>query len=113
MSTASIKSAYARNLKETIIVRRFVGSGPVRPRLDVKVRGKATPYGTNPLIAAISEGDQMVMILVDDLIAGGFSLPLTTSDFVVVKGAQKVIIDPGARKAPDGTLIIYEVHARG
>lgn len=114
MLTASqIKAAYARVLKEPIIVRRYTGSGTNRPKFDAEVRGKANRYATTELIGTVVQGDQRVFVLVDDLIEKQFPLPLTTNDKLVVKGKEISIIAPNERKAPDGALVAYEIQARG
>ena len=41
MTADEIKAHYAAELKETIIVRRYTGSGTNRPKFDAQVRGKA------------------------------------------------------------------------
>ncbi len=113
MNASEIKAAYARQLKEQIIVRRYTGAGANRPRFDVAVRGKAAQYDTDELINTVVQGDQRVFLLVEDIIAAQMALPVTTNDFVVVKGKQFAIINPKERKAPDGTLVAYEIQARG
>ncbi len=113
MNAAEIKRAYAAELKETIGVRRYTGAGANRPRYDIFIRGKATPYGTDELMGTVTQGDQRVILLVEDIIAAQMSLPITTNEFLVVKGKQIAIINPAERKAPDGTLVAYEIQARG
>lgn len=113
MNAAEIKAHYAAELKETIIVRRYTGAGANRPKFDAEVRGKAWGYSAKELVGAIQQGDQRVIVLVDDLIAKGFALPITSADKVVVKGREIAIINPGQRKAPDGTLVVYDLQARG
>lgn len=113
MSADEIKAHYAAELKETIIVRRYTGAGAGRPKFDAEVRGKAWGYSANELVGAIQQGDQRVLVLVDDLVARGFALPVTSSDKLVVKGREIAIVSPGQRKAPDGTLVVYDLQARG
>lgn len=113
MNTAEIKAHYAAELKETIIVRRYTGSGTNRPKFDAEVRGKAWGYSAKELIGSIQQGDQRVLVYIDDLIEKGFALPVTSADKVVVKGKEIAIISPGFRKAPDGTLVVYDMQARG
>jgi hypothetical protein len=112
MNAAEIKAAYARELKETIVVRRYTGAGANRPRFDAAVRGKARLYGATELIGSISQGDQQVIVLAEDLIAAQFALPVTSNDKVVVAGRELSIVAPNTRKAPDGTVIVYDVQAR-
>jgi hypothetical protein len=113
MNAAEIKRAYARELKETIGVRRYTGAGSIRPRFDIFIRGKATPYGATELIGTITQGDQRVLLLVEDIIANLMTLPITTNDKVVVKGRELSIVNPAERKASDGTLVAYELQVRG
>lgn len=113
MNTEEIKAAYRAALKETIIVRRYTGAGANRPRFDVPVRGKARLYDAKELVGAITQGDQNVLLLVEDLIAKGFTLPLTTNDKVVIAGKEIAIVAPNTRKAEDGTIVVYDCQARG
>ncbi len=112
MNASEIKAAYARELKETIGVRRYTGSGAARPRFDVYVRGKATPYSVTELIGTVTQGDQKVLLFVQDIITGQMALPITINDKVVVKGKELSIVNPAERKAPDGTIIAYELQCR-
>jgi hypothetical protein len=50
---------------------------------------------------------------VEDLILRGFPLPVTSNDKVVVKGKEMAIQSPGTRKAPDGTVVVYDLQASG
>src|SRR5258708_31225214 len=102
MNADGIKATYARELKEMIVVRRYTGTGANRPGFDAGVRGKARLYGATELIGTITQGDWNVLLLVDDLIAKQFALPLTTNDKIVVAGKEIGILAPNTRKAPDG-----------
>lgn len=116
MTPAEIRAQYAQDLKETVIVRRYTGAGASRPKFDAAVRGKAWGYGPKELTGAIQQGDTRVLVLVEDLIAKGMTLPLTPSDKLLVEGRPGVelaIIAPRLRKAEDGTAIAYDVQARG
>ncbi len=112
MNAAEIKAAYARVLKEPILVRRYTGTGANRPFFDTKVRGKARLYAATELIGTITQGDQNVILFVDDLIARNFALPLTTNDRAVVAGKEIAIVAANTRKAPDGTIVVYDCQAR-
>jgi len=112
MNASEIKSAYARELKETVIVRRYTGAGASRPRFEVAVRGKARQYSSTELIGPITQGDWNVLLLVDDLTTAQFALPVTTNDKVVVSGREIAILSANTRKAPDGTLCVYDCQAR-
>jgi hypothetical protein len=113
MTADQIRAAYARVLQEPIVVRRYTGTGTSRPHFDVEVRGKASQYDADELIGTIQQGDQKVIFLADDLVSRQFALPVISSDKIVVRGKELAIINPGQRKAPDGTLIAYEIQVRG
>lgn len=113
MNADEIKSAYAATLKETVFIRRYTGSGPARPKFDAAARARAVPYAVEELVGSIVQGDQKVIVLVEDLINNGLTMPVTTADKVVVFGRELAIIAPLARKAMDGTLVAYELQARG
>lgn len=113
MNAEAISKSYARVLKETIIIRRYTGSGPTRPKFDAQCRGRATPYAVDELIGGIVQGDQRIIVLVADLVKNGLTMPITTNDKAVVIGRETAIIAPLARKAPDGSLVAYELQCRG
>lgn len=115
MTADEIKSAYAETLDETVILRRYTGQGPTasKPRFEVSARGKSWGYTAKELVGAIQQGDRRVLVLIDDLIEKGFSLPVVGSDKVIVDGRELAIINPGLRKAPDGTPIVCDLHTRG
>jgi hypothetical protein len=112
MNAAEIRAAYARELKQTVGVRRYTGAGSTRPRFDAFVRAKATQEGATELIGTVAEFDWIVIVLVEDLIAAQFALPLTTNDKLVVAGKELAIVNPKTRPAPDGTIVAYEIRAR-
>jgi hypothetical protein len=113
MDAAELKSHYAEELQETITVRRYTGAGTNRPRFDVQARGKSWGYAARELNGSIQQGDTRVLVLVQDLIDAQLALPLTPSDKLVVKGREIAIISPAQRKAQDGTLVVYDIQARG
>lgn len=113
MNADEIKAHYAAELDEIVIVRRYTGAGAARAWFDASARGKAWGYSAKELIGTMQQGDQRVLVLVDDLIADGLALPVTKSDRLVVKGREIAIVSPGQRKAPDGTVVVYDIQARG
>ena len=113
MTADDIKAHYAAELQEPVIVRRYTGAGNSRPKFDAEVRGKAWGYNAQELVGSIVQGDQRVLVLVDDLISAGFALPVTSADKLVVKGREIAIVSAGQRKAPDGTICVYDLQARG
>ena len=113
MSATEILASYRRNLNEPITVRRYSGTGASRTAANSEVKGKAWGYTAAEIVGSIIQGDERVLVIADDLEAAGFSLPVKTSDKVVIGDKEKAIISPGQRKAPDGTLIAYELQVRG
>lgn len=113
MTADELTAHYASELGEIIIVRRYTGAGASRPRFDAEVRGKAWGYSAKELVGSIQQGDTRVIVLVADLIEKGVTLPLTSADKLIVKGREISIISPGTRKAQDGTLVAYDIQARG
>jgi hypothetical protein len=114
MTVESVKSSYARDLKEIVFARRYTGSGAVRPVFNAKARAKVVGYAPYELIGTIVQGYCTVILYADDLIKNGFALPLTTNDKLVVRGKELAIIaaDDSTRRV-DGVLIAYELQARG
>ncbi len=113
MSAAELKAHYAAELQEPIIVRRYTGAGANRPKFDAAARGRAWNESAEALVGTAQEFNQRVIILVDDLIARGFALPVTTADKLLVKGREIAIVNPRPRKAQDGTLVAYDIQAKG
>lgn len=113
MTAAELRDHYAEELQETITVRRYTGSGVARARFDADVRGKAWGYSARELNGSVQQGDTRVLVLVQDLIDAQFAFPLTPSDKLIVKGKEIAIVSPAQRKAQDGTLVVYDIQARG
>ena len=113
MTNEEIKRAYATTMKEKIGVRRYTGVGVNRPRFDVTVRGNSRLYKSEELIGTIQQGDQQVLLLVEDLIREKITLPLTSNDKIVLSGKELAILAPNTRTSLDGTLIVYDCQARG
>lgn len=111
---ASVKTSYARVLKETVLVRRYTGSGTNRPHFDVRCRAKVTGYAPDQLIGSIVQGDRKVILLAQDIIDAKMALPVTTADKIVVRGKELAIqaVDDSTRRIA-GELIAIEIQARG
>jgi hypothetical protein len=113
MSSDDIKALYRADCQETIVIRRYTGTGTNRPHFEASVRGSSRRYHATELLGNIVQGDQEILILVEDLIQKKFPLPVTTNDRVVVAGKELAIIAPNERADLDGTLIVYDLQARG
>jgi len=115
-----IKASYRRNLKETVVIRRFTGTGTNRPKFEASARAQVVGYAPHELIGGIVQGDRKIILYADDLIEQGWAPApgtrrlITENDFAVVRGAQLAIIaaDDSTRRV-DGTLIAFELQVRG
>lgn len=111
MTANDMKAMYRRVLLQTVTVRRY--SGSPRTPTDAACAANERLYNAMELVGTISQGDHRVIVLADDIEAGGIALPLTTFDKVVVDDVELAVKVPGERKALDGTLVAYEIQARG
>jgi hypothetical protein len=114
---AQAKTQYARALKERVTLRRFIPgtTGANRPRFDAEgVRARTVGYEPHELVGAIVQGDRKIIVYADDLIAKGFTLPVTTADQVIVRGKPLSIqaVDDSTRRI-DSELIAIELQVRG
>jgi hypothetical protein len=113
MSSDDIKALYRAELKETVVIRRYTGTGANRPKFEAAVSGSSRRYRGTELIGNIVQGDQEILVLVEDLIKKKFALPVTANDKIVIAGKELAIIAANERADLDGTLIAYDLQARG
>ena len=111
-SVEQVKSLYRRTLRETIVIRRYTGTGVNRPFIDVPCRGKAEKYAASELIGTIVQGDQRVLVFYEDVARGGL-LTLTTNDKVAVSGRELTIKAIAGERKEGPTLIAYELQVQG
>ena len=79
---------------------------PCRARL----RGAAAGV----LVGDVMQFNFLAIILVEDLVAGGFALPITTGDKLVFGTRELAINFPdNATRSVDGELIAYVLSAKG
>jgi hypothetical protein len=99
---------------ETIVVRRFTGTGVGRPQADTATRARVTGYQESELVSTIQQGDRKVIMLVEDLVAAGFTVPVSPKDKLVIRDRTLSIVsvDDSTRRL-QGELIAYEIQARG
>lgn len=83
------------------------------PYADVDVIGHYRQYGSKEITGSIAQGDYAVIVVVADLVAQNFVMPVLKQDKVMLGGREYAIVSPGERKALDGTLIAYELQVRG
>lgn len=117
MTPDAAKAMYRRRIGvgKTILVRRYTGAGPNRPKYDVPVRARVMGYMPHQLIGGIQQGDRKVILLAEDLDAAGFAGPITTNDRIVVDNdpEMKIIAPDKATRECQGVLIAYELQVRG
>jgi hypothetical protein len=106
---------------ETILVRRYSGTGPSRSFVEASILARVTGYAPQELVGFIEQGDRKVIALNDpsaEVPAGKVSLasllPLTTSDKLVIRSAETAIkaVDDNKRRVA-GVLIALEITAKG
>lgn len=117
MNVEGIKARYREALSkrgETIKIRRYTGTGPSRPMFEVECRAVVTGYQPEEMVGGIQQADKKAIVLHEDLAGTGLSLPLTNSDFAIVKGKQHAIRVPDdATRRVAGVVIAYELQVIG
>jgi hypothetical protein len=113
------KSIHRRFLTNRAAIRRFTGpAGPNRTATDVEVhawvkRFRAGP-GTGALVSDVMQADYAAVVLVEDLVAAGFALPITTADKLVFNGKEFAISFPDSATRTVGTeLVAYNLMVKG
>lgn len=124
MSPAEALNSYRsmlREVGETIVIRRWKGSGEGRSKTESQVIARVKGYQATELVGAITQGDINVIALNDpsaDVPAGKVPLsemlPILTTDKLVVRGEEKSIkgVDANTRRVA-GILIALDIHAEG
>lgn len=109
MSPAEIKALYRSMCQMTIVIRRTANGVTT----DFTVKGHFRQVAAKEIIGTIAAGDLAVIVLADDLATAGFPLPIVTTDRAYLAGRERRVMSVGERKALDGTLIAYDLQARG
>ncbi len=116
MSPDSVKASYRATLKEQVTIRRYTGVvTATSPRFDVTARARVVGFEPKELIGSILQGDRKAIVYADDLIEGGLTLPVRTTDKLLLASGKELAIisaDGDSRKV-DGVLIAYELQVRG
>ncbi|SNS36229.1 hypothetical protein SAMN05216374_0978 [Tardiphaga sp. OK246] len=110
---------------EDILIRRYTGSGPVRPKTEAKVRARVSGLESATLIGAIVQGKCQIIAVNDPeavvpsgMVALSALLPITTNDKAVLlrDGREKELsieaADDNTRRV-GGTLIALQIQASG
>jgi hypothetical protein len=124
VSVDQIRASYRTlmdQVGEDIVIRRYTGTGTNRPKIDVHCQARVVGYAPSELTGVIQQGDRFIIVLADDVVMPttdsppqSLSLPLLSSDKVVVRGKELQIIsaDDSSRRV-QGVLVAIEIQARG
>lgn len=116
MRKAGIKTRYRRAIREhgeTVLFRRYTGSGTNRPIFNAEIRAMVTGYQPQELIGGIVFGERRVIILAEDVFKAQIGT-ITASDKIVVRGRECAIggVDDSTHR--DGAdLVAYEMKVSG
>lgn len=117
MTPDQVKSLYRRLMRqrgEPIIVRRYTGVGLSKPKFEATVTAVVQDYTAEELVGAIQQGDRRVIVLVEDLVAAQFSLPLTSADKVEIRQRECAVFAPDdSTIRVRGVLVAYNLRVRG
>lgn len=117
MTPAQCLSTYRRMMElvgETVLIRRYTGTGANRPRFDAEVKARVTEYEPSELVGTIVQGDRKLIVLHEDLVAAQFALPIRKGDKAVVRGKELNIEAPNDNsRRINGELIAWEIQVRG
>lgn len=96
--------------------RRKANSVPVAYEPQIDVRAIVTGYAPSELVGGIIQGDSRVILLAEDVAAGGFPLPIKTggTDTVWINGLQRTFksVDDNTHRVA-GVLLAYDCTVRG
>lgn len=105
-SAESIRASYRRALQQRIVIRRYTGTGSARIKFEVSVRGRVLEdVAAREIIGDLKQNERVVLVLAEDLIAGGL-WPLQNTFMAVLPGlVEGAMIVVGLRSALDGTPV--------
>lgn len=119
MTPEACRSSYRRVLAkvgEHVVIRRYTGSGPNRPRFDWTVRARVVEFDPSELIGGIVQGDRKIIVLAQDLMDAQAPVPVVAGANwkAVVRGKEVTIkaVDDNTRRVA-GELIAYELTVGG
>lgn len=110
-------SAHKRALAvagETVMIRRYTGTGQNRPYFDADVQARVTDFEPAELVGGIVQGDRKLVVLAEDLERAQFPENLRKGDKAIVRGRECNIesVDDNTRRI-QGVLVAYELAVRG
>lgn len=116
LTLASVTAAYRRAMGpfETVVLRRLTGNTPSAMKLEVTVRARVMGLSEAELAGGITQDNQVLLMLAEDLTAAQFPAPPRKGDQVVVRGRTAAVefVDPLTRSI-GGTSIAFRVRVRG
>jgi hypothetical protein len=117
MTPDSVKASYRSMLDEvgeSVLIRRYTGTGANRPKFDAEVRARVMEFKPAELVGTIQQGDRKLIVLADDLATAQMPLPLRKGDKAVVSGKELNIegVDDNTRRIA-GVLVAIELQVRG
>lgn len=85
-------AAYRDDLKETIYIRRYTGSGANRPFFDTQTRADISGYKPEEMVGTIQQGDRKAIIFAPDLVDREFAFPISINDKLISRGREFSIL---------------------
>lgn len=116
MSPEDARQTYVRLMGEfqTVTIRRYYGTGSPRSIYEKNCRAREDQYQSDELVETVLQGDWKLILLAEDLETGAVTLPLLTSDKVVVRGKELAIAGIDDKKRRIGSVLCaYELQVRG
>lgn len=117
MTPEQCRATYRRMMElvgETVLIRRYTGTGTNRPKFDAEVVARITSFEPHELVGTIQQGDRKLIVLAQDLFNAQFPIPLRKGDKAVVRGKELNIEAPDENtRRVSGELIAYELQVRG
>lgn len=118
MTPAEIRADYAREIGvgETVIVRRYSGTGAARTYGEYEARARVMEFQAGELIGNLTQGGRKLIVLAEDLENEGFEFPLLANgnDKIVVRDKEMTVtaVDDNTRRV-QGVLIAIDVMVNG
>lgn len=113
-SDAQVISLYQRTCQDSVVIRRYTGTGDMRTPADLTVRCKMIGVEATQMIGGVMQYRFKAIVPVLDLTNQGFELPITSNDKVVYEDRELGILFPDNGTRRNGnTLIAYEILAQG
>lgn len=115
MTADELRRMYRDLATQPVTVRRYTGKGVAAPFFDAAVKGRSAAYAPAELVNNVLQRDLRVIVLIEDMIDQGMTLPITESDKIIVaeRTNELAVLLVIPRKSSDGTAVAYELQCRG